>query len=218
MLKLYFHPFASFCQKVLIAFYEKGLGFEPVPIDLGNPDERERLLVVWPMGKFPVVVDEARGLTIPESSAIIEYVDPLAEPRLVPEDRAEATRARVWDRFFDGFVSMNVTRIVVDRLRPEGQGDPFGVAESKATIGSAYDLLEKEIAGRSWAAGERFTLADCSAAPALFYAGACVPMEGHPALAAYLERLLARPSVARVVEEARPYRGLFPLPWPDHYR
>ena len=219
MLRLYYHPFASFCQKVLIAFYEKDVPFEPVFIDLGDPQDRERLRAVWPMMKFPVLEDAESGRTWPESSVIVEYLDRYAPdtPPLVPTDAEEALRARIWDRFFDNFVALNVTKVVVDRLRPEGRNDPEGVAQAEAAIRASYDLFEEQIGGRTWAAGEAFSLADCSAAPALFYAGVIVPRDRHPRLDAYYERLAARPSFRRVVEEARPYRPLLPLPWPDSY-
>ena len=219
MLRLYYHPFASFCQKALIAFYEKEVPFEPVPIDLGDPEDRARLAAVWPMMKFPVLEDEASGQTWPESSVIIEYLDLQAPDtaRLVPSHPEEALRVRIWDRFFDNFIAMNVTKVVVDRLRPEGRADPEGVEQAKAAIRASYDLFEEEIGERTWAAGQAFSLADCSAAPALFYAGVIVPRNRHPRLNAYYERLAARPSFGRVVEEARPYRPLLPLPWPDSY-
>jgi glutathione S-transferase len=218
MLRLYYHPFASFCQKVLIALYEKDLPFEPVLIDLGDEEDRARLRAVWPMMKFPVIEDE-EGRIWAESSVIVEYLDaraPHSRP-LVPSDAEAALRTRMWDRFFDNFVAMNVTKVVVDRLRPEGRKDPDGVEQAKATIGAAYDLLEAEIGGRAFAAGDAFSLADCAAAPALFYAAIIVPRDRHPALDAYYRRLAERPSFRRVVEEARPYRPLLPLPWPESY-
>jgi glutathione S-transferase len=220
MLKLYYHPFASFCHKALIALYEKDLPFEPVFIDLSDPEHRARLASVWPMMKFPVLRDEAAMRIIPESSLIIEYLDEIApeRPRMIPSDSKGALQARLWDRFFDGFVSVNVTKTVVDEFRPEERRDHDGVAQAKATIRQALDLFEKEVAGREWAIGNQFSLADCSAAPALFYAGTIVPMDEYPNVRGYFERLLARPSFARVVEEARPYRHLFPLPWPESYQ
>ena len=219
MLKLYYHPFASFCQKALIALYEKDLAFEPVFIDLGDPEHRARLASVWPMMKFPVLRDERALRIIPESSLIIEYLDEIAPDRapMIPADRRAALQARMWDRFFDGFVAVNVTKIVVDEFRGEGRRDPDGVAQAEATIRQALELFDREIDGREWAGGDQFGLADCSAAPALFYAGTIVPLAGHSAVQAYYERLLARPSFARVVEEARPHRSLFPLPWPESY-
>jgi glutathione S-transferase len=220
MLKLYYHPFASFCQKALIALYEKDVAFEPVFIDLGDAEHRARLQSVWPMMKFPVLRDEAAARIIPESSLVIEYLDEYApdRPRLIPENAKAALQARLWDRFFDNFVAANVTKVVVDQLRAEGRRDPDGVAQAQATIVQALELFEREIPGREWAIGNQFSLADCAAAPALFYAGTIVPLSGYPHVRDYYERLLARPSFARVVEEARPYRGLFPLPWPASYQ
>ncbi|CAA9504048.1 MAG: hypothetical protein AVDCRST_MAG91-1193 [uncultured Sphingomonadaceae bacterium] len=220
MLKLYYHPFASFCHKALIALYEKELPFEPVFIDLGDEEQRARLRSVWPMTKFPVLRDEAAARIIPESSLIIEYLDRLApdRARMIPADETAALQARLWDRFFDGYVAVNVTKIVTDRFRPDDARDHIGVAQAEATIRQALDLFEKEISGREWAIGNQFSLADCSAAPALFYAGTIVPLAGYPHIQGYFERLLDRPSFARVVEEARPYRSLFPLPWPASYQ
>lgn len=219
MLTLYYHPFASFCQKVLIALYEKDVPFRPLLIDLGDPDQRASLRSVWPMAKFPVLEDAATGRTLPESSVIIEFLDRYAPdtPPMIPAAADQALDARLWDRFFDGFIAVNVTKIVIDRLRPEGRSDPDGVAQAEATIRQAYDLFEAAIGDRRWAAGNSFSLADCAAAPALFYAGTILPLDGHPKLGAYYKRLLSRPSFARVVEEARPYRTLFPLPWPASY-
>lgn len=220
MLKLYYHPFASFCQKVLIALYEKDLPFEPVFIDLGDPEHRARLASVWPMVKFPVLRDEAAVRIIPESSLIIEYLDEIApdRARMIPEDPRAALQARLWDRFFDNFIAVNVTRVVVDRFRSKGDNDPTGVEQAKEGIVQALELCEREVAGREWAIGNQFTLADCAAAPSLFYAGTIVPLDTYPQVKGYYERLLGRPSFARVVEEARPYRHLFPLPWPNSYR
>ena len=220
MLKLYYHPFASFCHKALIGLYEKDLAFQPVFIDLGNAEHRARLASVWPMMKFPVLRDEAAVRIIPESSLIIEYLDEIApdRARMIPEDPKAALQARLWDRFFDNFIAVNVTKVVVDCFRAEGDNDPTGVAQAKAAIAQALELFEREVAGREWAIGNQFSLADCSAAPALFYGGTIVPLDGFPHVKAYYERLLARPSFARVVEEARPYRDLFPLPWPASYQ
>ena len=219
MLKLYYHPFASFCQKALIALYEKELSFQPVFIDLGDPEHRARLASVWPMMKFPVLRDEAAVRIIPESSLIIEYLDEIAadSARMIPEDPRAALQARLWDRFFDGFVAAHVTTIVLDQLRPEDRRDREGVAQAEATIRQALELFDREVAGREWAIGNQFSLSDCSAAPALFYAGTIVPLTGYSNIKIYFDRLMARSSFARVVEEARPYRHLFPLPWPASY-
>ena len=218
-LKLYYHPFSSFCQKVLVALYENGAAFEREIVDLGDPEQSEALRRLWPLRKFPVLRDEERGLTIPESSVIVAYVERHhpGRAKLIPDDGDLALRVDALDRIFDNYVSMSVTKVVVDRIRPEGRRDPQGVEEARALIESAYGLLDSELPAGGWAAGEAFTLADCAAAPALFYSNIVVPFGKHSNLAAYYERLLERPSFARAVDEARPYRHLFPLEWPASY-
>jgi glutathione S-transferase len=212
-LRLYYHPFASFCQKALIAFYEKDIAFEPEIVDLGDPESRAAFAAVWPLAKFPVLRDEARSLTIPESTSIIEYLDqhrsgPVA---LIPAEPEAALQARLWDRFHDNYIQHPMQKIVADRLRPGDRRDPHGVAEARALLDTAYGILESEMAVKTWAAGDSFTLADCAAAPALYYADLVHPFsEAHPHLARYFQRLMARPSFARVVGEAEPYRHLFP--------
>jgi len=212
-LRLYYHPFSSFCQKVLIALYENATAFEPEVVDLGNPDSRAAFAAIWPLAKFPVLRDEARGLTIPESTTIIEYLalHHAGATPLIPADADAALQARLWDRFHDNYVEHPMQKIVADRLRSADRRDPQGVAEARALLDTAYCILEAEMGRKTWAAGESFTLADCAAAPALFYAEWVHPFtERHPRLGAYFERLMARPSFVRVVEEARPYRQFFP--------
>ena len=212
-LRLYHHPFSSFCQKVLIALYENGTPFEPEVVDLGNPDSRATFAAVWPLAKFPVLRDEERRLTIPESTTIIEYLalHHAGATPLVPADADAALQARLWDRFYDNYLEHPIQKIVGDRLRPADCRDPHGVEEARALLDTAYGILDAEMARKTWAAGESFTLADCAAAPALFYAEWVHPFtERYPHLAAYFERLMGRPSFARVVEEAKPYRPFFP--------
>lgn len=212
-LKLYFHPFASFCQKVLVAIYENDVPFEPHLVDLGDEASSAAFKAVWPIGRFPVLRDEARDLTLPESSLIIEY---LAErfpgpTELVPEDPELALQVRLWDRLFDLYVDVPMQKIVTDRLRPAGERDAFGVDQARALLETAYRVIDAQVAARTWAAGHGFSMADCAAAPALYYANLVLPLgPGHESTAAYLERLMKRPSFARVVEEARPYRANFP--------
>jgi glutathione S-transferase len=185
-------------------------------VDLGDPASRDAFLAIWPVGRMPVLVDRAANRTIPESSIIIEYLDchyPGATP-LIPSEFDQALETRLQDRFFDLQVSESMQKIVIDRIRPKGQGDRHGVEAAKASLLTAYNLLDRQMATRTWAAGEAFTMADCSAAPALFYADWVVPIT-HAHVRAYLDRLMNRPSFARVVEEARPYRGLFPRPRTD---
>jgi glutathione S-transferase len=216
-LTLYFHPFSSFCQKVLTALYERDVPFARRIVDLGDPDERAVLEALWPMAKFPVLRDEAAGRTIAEGSVIVEYLDRFgAAPPLVPSDAEAALEVRLWDRVFDLYVEVPLQKAVGDSLRPADARDPYGVEEARAALSRAYDMIDAELvrAGKAWICGDAFTLADCAAAPALFYANMIVPIAAHPGLAAYYARLRARPSFARAVEEARPFRGFFPLEWP----
>ena len=212
-LVLYFHPLSSFCQKALIALYENGTPFEPRIVDLSDEASRPAFLRLWPIGKFPVLRDEARDRLIPESSIIIEYLDqhyPGPAP-LVPADPDLALKTRLTDRFYDLYVHEPMQKIVGDRLRPAGERDGFGVAQAKARLQTAYAMIDAEMATQMWAAGETFTAADCAAAPALFYARLVLPFgDAHPNLARYFARLMDRPSFARAVAEAKPYFGLFP--------
>ncbi len=213
---LHYHPFSSFCQKVLVALYEREVPFERAVVDLGDAGQKAALERLWPMGKFPVLRDEARGVTVPESSLIVEYLDRVnpEAPPLVPVDPDSALKAHLWDRFFDNYIELPLQKVVGDRFRPEGAGDAHGVADARVLLGRAYDLLEDALGdNRTWAAGEAFTLADCGAAPALFYANMVHPFAGRPRLEAYYARLRSRPSFARAVDEARPFRPFFPLPW-----
>jgi glutathione S-transferase len=213
-LTLYYHPLASFCHKVLVALYENQTPFEAKIVDLADEASSAEMLSFWPVGKIPVLRDRRRGETVPETSIIIEYLS-LHHPgrvELVPSEPGAALQARLWDRFFDLYVSAPMQKIVVDGLRPAGKGDPLGVEEAMATLARAYALLETHIRGRTWAAGEEFGLADCAAAPALFYADIVSPFSPKfPGVAGYFERLLVRASVARTLDEARPYFPLFPL-------
>jgi glutathione S-transferase len=211
---LYLHPFASFCQKVIVAFHELG-----VPFGVRLVEDRTELLAHWPLGGMPVLRDDAQDLTIPESTSIIEYADAVlaAAPRLVPADAAAARAVRHWDRFFDVHVEVPMQKIVGDSLRPEDGHDPIGVEQARATLQTAYGVADAHLAtAGTWACGETFTMADCAAAPALFYARIVEPWDAGavPHLDAYFTRLRARPSFARVVDDARPHRALFPLPWP----
>lgn len=212
-LVLHFHPFASFCQKVLIALYENDTAFRPQLVDLGDPASRAAFTAIWPVGRMPVLHDEARGRTIPESTMIIEYLA-LHHPgptQLLPADPDRALQVRQSDRFYDLYVSEPMQKIVTDRLRPPGSSDPYGVERARALLQTAYDIIEREMATRTWAVGESFSMADCAAAPALFYADWVAPLTAtHGHVAGYLARLMQRPSFARAIEEARPYRAFFP--------
>lgn len=214
-LVLWSHPFSSFCQKALVALYETGLPFEARLVDFGDPASTAAFRAVWPIAKIPVLVDEQRGLTLPEATIAIEHLHRLApETGLLPRGDEARLKVRLLDRIFDHYVEHPMQKIVGDRLRPEGQDDPLGVAQAREGLRTAYRFIASELAdGRTWVAGESFTLADCGAAPALFYADRVEPFRAEwPNLAAYYDRLAARPSFARVIREAEPYAGFFPKP------
>ena len=214
MFELYGHPFSSFTWKALIALYENGTAFEPKLLqNLQEPEQRAVFEEVWPVGKFPVLVDDTHDRTIPETSIIIEWLDRhhRGATRFVPEDPDLALEVRLWDRIYDLYVQMPMQRIVFDRIRPPEQKYPTGVAEERVLLKKAMAMVDAHVADKHWATGDQFTLADCAAMPALFYADKVEPFEGRwPNAAALLERLKARPSVARVLAEAQPYFQYFP--------
>jgi glutathione S-transferase len=212
-LTLHFHPLASYCHKALIALYENDTPFTPQLVNLFDETERAAFLKLWPIGKFPVLRDDARDQTIPESTLIIEYLDryyPGKTP-LMPTDADRAWQTRLCDRFYDLYVHEPMQKIVGDRMRGEGKKDPHGVEEARARLLTAYGIIEQEMATRRWAMGDAFSLADCAAAPALFFANEVLPFgDPHQNVAAYLDRLKARASYARVLREAEPYFAMFP--------
>lgn len=213
---LFTHPFASYCQKVLIALYENETPFTPRILDQSDPSTFAEFEALWPLKKFPLLLDGDRAIA--EATIIIEYLDlHYAGPvRMIPADRESALEVRFTDRFFDNYVHTPMQAIVADALREPNARDPKGVADAKAGLDVAYSWLEKHMAGREWAAGDRFSLADCAAAPALFYADWTHPIgEAFPNVRSYRNRLNARPSFSCVIDEARPYRPLFPLGAPD---
>jgi glutathione S-transferase len=211
-LTLYYHPLSSFCWKTLVALYEADIPFEPRRVNLGDPVDRAAFEAVWPLAKFPVLRDNARVRTIPESTIIIDYLartEPAAAS-LVPRDPDLALQTHLIDRLIDSYIHVPFQQVVAERMRPQGQHDPFGAEKARGQIRSGYNLIAPMIVG-PWAMGETFTLADCAALPALFYADYAVSLADWPALAAYLGRMKARPSVARVLAEAEPYFQYFPL-------
>lgn len=216
-LTLHEHPFASYCWKALIALYEREVPFERHFV--GGPEDREELAELWPLASIPVLVDSA-GPTLPESTAIVEYLDRFGSaPPLIPADQDAALWARLWDRLLDGHVMTPMQKIVADGLRPDGGEDPHGVGEARHQLDAAYALLDDHLASAGvWLGGRTFTLADCSAAPALHYARVVHRWDEseRAELTRYFGALMSRPSVARVVDEAREYRPVFPLPWPDY--
>jgi glutathione S-transferase len=210
---MHLHPLASFCWKPLIALYENGTPFSSVVVDLGNEQSRAAFLKLWPAGKMPVLRDDARGRTVPESTIVVEYLNAHypGPVELVPADIDLAREVRIADRFYDFYVQEPMQKIVGDRLRPEGKTDLFGVDQARAQLRSSYAMIEQDMRSKTWAVGEAFTMADCAAAPALFYANKVEPFgDKYPAARRYHDRLLQRPSVTRVIEEAQPYFKLFP--------
>ena len=212
-LKLYYHPLSSFCWKALVALYENDTPFEPVLVDLSNAAERAAFLKLWPIGKFPVLQDETREWMVPESSIIIEYLAQHypGRTKLVPDDADLARQVRMRDRFFDLNLQVPMQKITGDRLRPADHKDAFGVKQARDQLRVACEMIEGEMGSKQWSMGDAFTMADCAAAPALFYADKVMPLAGDfKNAAAYLQRLSARPSFARVLKEAEPYMAMFP--------
>ena len=212
-LTLHYHPLASFCWKALIALYENDTPFTPKLVDLGNPAERAALLKLWPVGKFPVLQDDARGEIVPESSIVIEHLDRHypGRQRLMPNDADKALQTRLRDRFYDLYVHLPMQKIMIDRMRRADKRDPLGVEEARAQLRTSYAMIHQQMARGGWAMGEDFSLADCAAAPPLFYGSMVVPF-GHANsnVTAYFERLKTRPSFARVMREAEPYFNMVP--------
>jgi glutathione S-transferase len=208
---LYAHPFASYCQKVLIALYENDTPFTYRSLGPEDPNAMSELAELWPLKKFPVLLDE--GQTYVESSVIIERLAQRypGAVQLLPKDPQDALEVRMLDRFFDNYVMTPMQRIVADFMRPSSDRDTLGVKEARALLDSAYGWLNGVMAKRNWSGGDDFSLGDCAAAPSLFYADWVHEIRDEfPHVRAYRRRLLARPSVARTVDEARPYRQFFP--------
>ncbi|RWE51420.1 MAG: glutathione S-transferase family protein [Mesorhizobium sp.] len=217
-LTLHFHPLASFCWKPLVAFYENDTPFTPVIVDLADEQSRAAFLKVSPTGKMPALRDDARDRTVLESTIVVEYLAAHypGPVELIPAAIDLAIEVRQADRFYDFYVQQPMQKIVADRLRPQDKTDPFGVEEARAQLRNSYAIIEKEMQGKEmqgnvWAVGETFTMADCAASPALFYANKVEPLGARfPAVKRYHDRLLERPAFARVIEEAQPYFKLFP--------
>ncbi len=207
-LVLHFHPLSSYCHKVLIGLYERGTPFEARVLDLSQT--AEEFAALWPTAKIPLLVDGKR--VVPETSIQLEYLDAhYPGPPMLPADDEARLEARLWDRLLDQYVMTPMQKIVADRMRAGDEKDPRGVENARDMLQMAYGLIEGHMAGRTWAAGEAFSLADCAASPALFYAGIVEPWgEERGELGAYFERLIARPSVARTLAEAQPFFDYFP--------
>lgn len=215
-MQLYGHLFSSYTQKALIALYENDTPFEFLNLSPDDPGIYAEFARRWPIRKFPLLMEGDRQVM--EATSIIEYLD-LHHPgptRLIPANADAAVDVRMLDRFFDNYINGPQQRIVLNQLRPEADRDPRGVTEARSTLETAYMWLDQRMAGREWAAGDAFSLADCAAAPSLFYADWTHRIdEKFRNVHSYRARLLKRPSFARCVEGGRPYRPLFPLGAPD---
>lgn len=214
-IELFAHPFSSYCQKAITALYENETPFTLRMLEPGGGPNQEELKRLWPIGKFPVLRDGER--VVPEATSIVEYlhVHHPGPVRLIPDDPDAALEVRMLDRFFDNYVATPQQRLVFDQIRPEEARNSADVAEARALLDKAYAWLDARMASREWAADD-FSLADISAGPQLFYADWSHPMDGRfPHVAAYRQRLMARPALARAIDEARPYRPYFPGGAPD---
>ena len=211
---LHYHPLSSYCHKALIALDVLGIEVELRLLNLGDAEERAAFLALWPVGKMPLLVD--RGRPIPETSVMIEHLQRHHAPAgrsLIPRDDADAAlQVCLWDRVMDQYVMTPMQAFTADLLRPEDARDPLGVAQARERLLSTYALIDRQLQGQgNWVVGDTFTLADCAAAPALFYAVTYVPVPSELLrLAAYFERLMAHPSVARTVDQARPWFKFYP--------
>lgn len=209
MLTLYGHPISSFTWKALIALYENDTAFEPITVDQNTYAD---FIAKWPMGKFPILLDSDRDRMITETSVIIEYLDAYypGRTRFLPKDLDAALEVRRWDRICD-HLNVTMSKAATDSIRPEGHRDPYGVDEAKRIIGGIYAVLEAQLGARAFLVGDTFSMADCAAAPALWYATRNVPLgDQFPRVDAYLARLNARPSFARAVKESEPLFHLYP--------
>ena len=214
-IELFIHPFSSYCQKAITAFYENDIPFAARELEPGGGPNQDELHRLWPIGKFPLLREGDR--VVPEATSIIEYlhVHHPGPVRLIPDDPDAAIEVRLLDRFFDNYVAAPQQKLIFDRIRPEEQRNPADVADGRAMLDKAYAWLDERMATREWAAGD-FSMADLSAGPQLFYADWTWPMDGRfPNVAAYRQRLMARPAFARAIDEARYFRSFFPGGAPD---
>ncbi|MDH3351541.1 MAG: glutathione S-transferase family protein [Gammaproteobacteria bacterium] len=207
-MKFYYHPISSYCQKALVAMYEKGLEFERHVVELMDPEKRAQFRDVYPLGKVPVLVADDDHL-IPESSIIIEYLDEIAEPKLIFGDAEQQRKIRFNDRMFDLYLNDSVSTLLFQSMKPESERDPERIDTSKFRIDTMYGLMEQELADQPYANGEKFSMSDCAATPALFYAQRSAPFDQYENISAYWDRLASRPSIQRVISEAEPYIKAF---------
>lgn len=211
-LTLHYHPLSSYCWKVLIALYETGAPFTASVVNLGDPAARAAFEAMWPTAKIPLLEDGGRF--VPETSIMIEHLDHKhpGKVALLPSDPDARLEVRLWDRLFDLYVMDPMQRYIAQLLRPEAERDVRTLDSSRANLLTAYRMIDAKLGDRTWAAGETFSMADCAAAPSLFYAAIVQPFPPEAVrLAAYFERLMARPSMRRVLAQARPFFQYYPL-------
>ncbi|MCP4301966.1 MAG: glutathione S-transferase family protein [Gammaproteobacteria bacterium] len=207
-MKFYYHPISSYCQKVLVAMYEKGIEFESHVIALMDPEKRAQYCEIYPLGKVPLLVVDDDHL-IPESTTIIEYLDGIAEPKLVFGDAEQRRKIRFKDRMFDLYLNESVSTLLFQSMKPESERDQERIDTSKFRIDTMYGFMEHEFGEQPYASGEEFSMSDCAAMPALFYAQQAAPFDAYENISAYWDRLASRPSVQRVMSEAEPHVRAF---------
>jgi len=207
-MKFYYHPISSYCQKVLVAMYEKGVEFEPHIVALMDPEQRAQFRDVYPMGKVPLLVVDDDSF-IPESSIIIEYLDGIAEPKLIFGDAEQQRKIRFKDRMFDLYLNDSVSILLFQSMKPESERDQERIDTSHFRIDTMYGFMEEELGGQPYANGEEFSMSDCAATPALFYAQRTAPFDSYKNISAYWDRLASRPSIRRVMDEAEPHISAF---------
>lgn len=204
-MKFYYFPLSTYSQKTLMALHEKEVDFEAKLVDLRDPGQRSEYRKIYPLGKIPLLVRDDDWL-IPESTIIIEYIDTHFDsgPQLIPDDKDNARQVRFMDRMNDLYLNETITTLLFQGWKPEADRDQERTETARSRAGVMYDYLSKSLQGKDWLMGE-FSMADCAAAPALFYAQQVFPFDEHPNIAAYWERLKSRPSYRKVLSEAQPY-------------
>lgn len=207
-MKLYHHPMSTFSQKAMIALEEKGLEYDPCVVQLMDPQGKEDYRKIYPMGKIPML-QLADDHIIPESSIIIEYLDEIAPPRLIPEDTQYARKTRFKDRMFDNYLNESVGTVFFQNLKPEEQRNHEAIADAQFRISVMYQFMDGELAKQTFACGDQFTMADCAAAAALFYCPTIAPFSDKPNIVRYWEQLKARPSIKAVHEKVAPHLAAF---------
>jgi glutathione S-transferase len=205
-MQLHYNPISSYSQKVLIALYEKNIPFTPMIVNLMDPASRADYEKVYPIGKVPCLVED-QGRVLPESTAIVEYLDnkfPNNPPRIIPQNSDAAIEARRWTCFADSYLNDSMQKILFDGMRPADKRDGMGVEAAQKLLGRAYAMLDRHLDGKKFIVGDTLSIADCAAAPSLFYLRKVMPFESHRNIASYFGRMLDRPSYARAIKEAEP--------------